>query len=59
MAIGAARRAVDASIRVLGASALAAGHVIERLARDVRALSVLGANEDAQRAVAAESLLPQ
>jgi hypothetical protein len=59
MATSAANRAVDAAIRVVGASALAGGSVIERLARDVRALSVLGANEDAQRAVAAEGLLPQ
>lgn len=59
MASGAAVRAVDAAIRVIGAAALAPGSQLERLARDVRALTVINGTEENQRAVAADSLLPQ
>ncbi len=59
MASGAAARAVDAAIRVIGESALAPGSQLERLARDVRALAVVSGTEEDQRAVAADSLLPQ
>jgi alkylation response protein AidB-like acyl-CoA dehydrogenase len=59
MASSAAARAVDAALRVIGPAALAEGHLIERLARDVRALSVLAGTEEDQRAMAAEGLLPR
>ena len=58
MASAAAARAVDGAIRVIGPVALRTGHLIERLARDVRAVSVLIGTEEDQRAMAAEALLP-
>lgn len=58
MASAAATRAVDAAVRVIGTAALVSGSVVERLARDVRALSVLSGTEEDQRAMAAEGLLP-
>jgi ABC-type branched-subunit amino acid transport system substrate-binding protein len=59
MAAGAATRAVDAALRVAGADALKEGSVLERLARDVRAVVLVMGTEEQQRAVAAESLLPR
>jgi alkylation response protein AidB-like acyl-CoA dehydrogenase len=59
LASAAAQRAVDAAVRVTGASALAEGSALERLARDVRVLSVLLGTEEDHRAVAAEALLPR
>jgi alkylation response protein AidB-like acyl-CoA dehydrogenase len=59
LASSAAQRAVDAAVRVTGASALAEGNALERLARDVRVLSVLLGSEEDHRAVAAEGLLPR
>ena len=59
LATGAAHRAVDAALRVAGASALADGRALERLSRDVRVLSVLLGTEENQRAIAAEGLLPR
>lgn len=59
MASAAAGRAVDAALRIMGASALGAGHPIERLSRDVRAVSLLLGTEERQRTVAADALLPQ
>jgi hypothetical protein len=58
MATAAAARAVDAAVRVVGVAALAEGSMVERLSRDVRAVSVLMGSEEDQRAVAAEGLLP-
>jgi alkylation response protein AidB-like acyl-CoA dehydrogenase len=58
MASGAAARAVDAAVRVVGITALSSGSPIERLSRDVRALMVLSGTEEDQRAMAAEGLLP-
>jgi alkylation response protein AidB-like acyl-CoA dehydrogenase len=58
MTATAAMRAVDAAVRVLGAAALVEGTIVERLARDVRAVSVLLGTEEDQRALAAEGLLP-
>jgi hypothetical protein len=58
MASSAATRAVDAAVRVVGTAALTEGSVIERLSRDVRAVSVLSGSEEDQRAAAAEGLLP-
>jgi alkylation response protein AidB-like acyl-CoA dehydrogenase len=59
MAVAAAGRAVDAALRVIGPGALAEGHVIERLARDVRALSVLAGTEEDHRAAVADALFPR
>jgi alkylation response protein AidB-like acyl-CoA dehydrogenase len=59
LASAAATRAVDAAIRIVGPPALTAGSVVERLSRDVRAVSVLIGTEEEQRAVAAEGLFPQ
>jgi hypothetical protein len=59
MATAAATRAVDAAIRVLGPAALLEGSIVERLSRDVRAVSVLSGTEEDQRAVAADGLLPR
>jgi hypothetical protein len=59
LASAAAQRAVDAAVRVAGASALADGSVLERLSRDVRVLSVLLGTEEDCRAVAAQGLLPR
>ena len=59
MAVAAAARAVDTALRVIGPGALADGHIIERLARDVRALSVLAGTEEDQRAAVADALFPR
>jgi alkylation response protein AidB-like acyl-CoA dehydrogenase len=59
MATAAATRAVDTAIRVIGPRALVDGSTMERLSRDVRALAVLAGTEEAQRAAAAEGLLPR
>jgi alkylation response protein AidB-like acyl-CoA dehydrogenase len=59
MASAAASRAVDAAIRIVGSAALTDGSAIERLARDVRTVSVLAGTEENQRAAAADSLLPR
>jgi len=58
-ASAAAQRAVDVAVRVTGADALTSGSALERLARDVRVLSVLLGTEEDQRAIAAEALLPR
>jgi hypothetical protein len=58
MAATAATRAVDAAVRLTGPAALTSGNVIERLSRDVRAVTVLLGTEEDQRAMAAEGLLP-
>ena len=59
LASAAAQRAVDAAVRVGGASALAEGSALERLSRDVRVLSVLLGTEERHRTIAAEGLLPR
>ena len=59
MASSAAAHAVDAAVRVIGPAALAPAHQVERLARDIRAVSVLLGTEEDQRALAAEGLLPR
>jgi alkylation response protein AidB-like acyl-CoA dehydrogenase len=55
----AAQQAVDAALRVAGPDAYTRGSVLERLARDIRAVSLLMGSEDELRAAAADSLLPQ
>ena len=59
MASGAAQRTVDAALRVAGPAGYQAGTLLERLARDVRAVALLLGTEEQQRAQAAEGLLPQ
>jgi alkylation response protein AidB-like acyl-CoA dehydrogenase len=59
LASGAAARAVDAALRIAGRLGYEPGAALERLARDVRAISVLLGTEERLRAQAAEGLLPQ
>jgi alkylation response protein AidB-like acyl-CoA dehydrogenase len=46
-------------VRIVGAEAVNAGHVIERVSRDVRTLSIVLGTEEDQRAVAADGLFPR
>lgn len=57
-AISGAGRAVDVALRVGGSDAFAAGSTLERLARDARAVALVGGGEEALRAVASTGLLP-
>lgn len=57
-AMSAAAHAVDAALRLAGAGAYAEGQPLERIARDVRAVSLLMGTEEDQRATAARGLLP-
>jgi alkylation response protein AidB-like acyl-CoA dehydrogenase len=59
MATAAAARAAEGAVRILGAEAVNAGHVIERVSRDVRTVSVVLGTEEDQRAVAADGLFPR
>jgi len=59
MATGASHRAIEAALRVTGASGLQEGAALERLARDARAASLIMGTEEDQRAVAADGLLPK
>jgi alkylation response protein AidB-like acyl-CoA dehydrogenase len=54
----AAQQAVDAALRVAGAEALVHGAFLERLTRDVRALSLMMGTEEELRATAAQAVLP-
>jgi alkylation response protein AidB-like acyl-CoA dehydrogenase len=56
MASTAAQHAVDAALRIAGADGLREGAFLERLARDVRAVSLVLGTEEDQRAVAAQGL---
>ena len=58
MASSAAQHAIDAALRIAGPSGLQEGHVLERLARDIRAIGLVAGTEERQRAVAADALLP-
>jgi alkylation response protein AidB-like acyl-CoA dehydrogenase len=58
MATSAAQRAVERATQVIGADSFRAGHVIERLAQDVRALELFAGRTEALRAAAAEEILP-
>lgn len=58
-ATGAALRAVERAAQVVGAESFAAGHVIERLTQDVRAIELFaGRNEALREAVAVDLLEP-
>lgn len=59
MATGAAQRAVERATQVVGADSFARGHIIERLAQDVRALELFAGRTEALRAAVAEDVLPQ
>jgi alkylation response protein AidB-like acyl-CoA dehydrogenase len=58
MASSAARTAVDAAVRIAGPQGYRDGSLLERLTRDVRAISLLLGTEEDQRSRAADELLP-
>jgi alkylation response protein AidB-like acyl-CoA dehydrogenase len=57
-ATGAAQRAIERTTQVVGVETFRAGHVIERLAQDVRALELFAGRTEALRAAVAEDVLP-
>ena len=58
MATEAAQRAVERATQVIGADSFQRGHIIERLAQDVRALELFAGRTEALRAAVAEEILP-
>lgn len=54
MATGAAQRAVERATQVVGVDSFQRGHIIERLAQDVRALELFAGRTEALRAAVAE-----
>jgi alkylation response protein AidB-like acyl-CoA dehydrogenase len=54
---GAASRAVDAALRIVGAAAYQPGSVLERCSRDIRAALLILGTEDVARRAAADTLL--
>lgn len=56
MATGAAQRAVERATQVVGIDSFQRGHIIERLAQDVRALELFAGRTEALRAAVAEEL---
>jgi alkylation response protein AidB-like acyl-CoA dehydrogenase len=58
-ATGAAQRAVVRATQVVGADSFTQGHILERLAQDVRALELFAGRTEALREAAAEELLPR
>jgi alkylation response protein AidB-like acyl-CoA dehydrogenase len=54
----AAQRAVERATQVVGADSFRRGHIIERLAQDVRALELFGGRTEALRDAVAEAELP-
>ena len=58
-ATAAAQRAVERATQVVGADSFQRGHIIERLAQDVRALELFAGRTEALRAAVAEELLPR
>jgi acyl-CoA dehydrogenase len=57
MATDATQRAVARATQVIGADSFTAGHIIDRLARDVRALELFAGRTEALREAAAEEML--
>jgi alkylation response protein AidB-like acyl-CoA dehydrogenase len=57
-ATGAAQRAIERTTQVIGVETFRAGHVIERLAQDVRALELFAGRTEALRAAVGEEILP-
>ena len=58
MSSSAARTAVDVAVRIAGADGYREGSLLERLSRDVRAISLLLGTEEDYRSRAADELLP-
>jgi len=58
MTTSAAQRAVERATQVIGADSFERGHLLERLAQDVRALELFAGRTEALRAAAAGELLP-
>jgi alkylation response protein AidB-like acyl-CoA dehydrogenase len=56
---GAVQRAVERATQVVGADSFQRGHIIERLAQDVRALELFAGRTEALREAVAEEELPQ
>jgi alkylation response protein AidB-like acyl-CoA dehydrogenase len=56
---GAAQRAVERATQVVGADSFQRGHIIERLAQDVRALELFAGRTEALREAVAEEELPK
>jgi alkylation response protein AidB-like acyl-CoA dehydrogenase len=56
MATAAAQRAVERATQVVGVESFQRGHIIERLAQDVRALELFAGRSEALRAAVAEEL---
>ena len=56
-AAGAASRAVDAALRIIGAAGYQADSVLERCSRDIRAALLILGTEDVARRTAADRLL--
>jgi alkylation response protein AidB-like acyl-CoA dehydrogenase len=56
MATGAAQRAVERATQVVGVDSFQRGHIVERLAQDVRALELFAGRTEALRAAVAEEL---
>ncbi|MBI4484919.1 MAG: hypothetical protein HY655_02810 [Acidobacteria bacterium] len=54
----AAQRAVERATQVIGVDSFERGHLLERLAQDVRALELFAGRTEALRAAAAEEILP-
>jgi alkylation response protein AidB-like acyl-CoA dehydrogenase len=57
-ATGAAQRAIERATQVVGVETFRQGHVVERLAQDVRALELFAGRTEALRAAVAEDVLP-
>ena len=56
-AAGAATRAVDAALRIVGPDGYRPGSVLDRAARDVRSTWLVLGSEDRARRIAADALL--
>lgn len=59
MATAAAQRAVERATQVVGVDSFQRGHIIERLAQDVRALELFAGRTEALRAAVADESLPR
>ena len=57
-ATAAAQRAVERATQVVGADSFRRGHIVERLAQDVRALELFAGRTEALREAVAEEVLP-
>ena len=59
VATAAAQRAVERATQVVGADSFQRGHIVERLAQDVRALELFAGRTEALREAVAEEVLPR